>query len=209
MAGEPSQRTRKVFRQRTPMVVAVLFGLVAGFLLISLVVSWAVDPDPAFLAWLLFAMAVIWAVFVRPSVVMEQQGVRLRNIVRDVDIPWPLVDDVDARWNVKVWVDDRAYTAWAISSQAERPDDAPRAGLLPARLDPRYSGHGAQPPARGAVTASRVAEAIRLTRLEYDHAVERGDVPAVADPQVRTRWVRSSLLLLAVPLAAALLLTLR
>ncbi|HET7476773.1 MAG TPA: hypothetical protein VFJ97_12230 [Dermatophilaceae bacterium] len=208
MASEQAgpTRNRRVFRQRGPVAMAVLFGVVAAFLLVSVVSAWDTDPEPAFLAWVLFAIVGIWALFVRPAVVLQQRGVRLCNIVRDVEIPWPLVQEVDHRWNVKVWSGDRAYTAWAISSKAPRPSArAQLLGLTPGRPDPPRPADG--PAAPRGVNASVVAEAIRATRWEYEDAVERGDLAPELDPQVRVGWVPVSLVLLGATLVAALLLT--
>jgi len=166
---ETQPTPQHVYRQRSPLVIAVLFGLGAVVLLGSAALSWRDHPQPLFVSWLVWGCAALWAVFVRPSVVLTSDGVRLSNIVREVHIPWSLVSDVEARWNVKVWARDEGWTAWAISSQVERPRVA--SSLLPGmstKLD-QYAARDARgaagtAPAKAAkVTARAVADAIEDT----------------------------------------------
>src|ERR1035437_8919202 len=112
---------RHAFRQRSSVWLAVISGVAGLLLLLSLVWSWSEYPRPLFGAWVLFGMAVAWSVFVRPAVLIDAQGVTIRNIVRDVHIPWAALTDVTTRWNLKVMAGGQGYNAWAISSQAARP----------------------------------------------------------------------------------------
>src|SRR5664280_809762 len=113
--------TQQVFRQRSSVWLAVMSGVTGLLLLLSLVRSWAEYPRPLFGAWVLFGMAVAWSAFVRPAVLIDAEGVTIRNIVRDVHIPWAALTDVTTRWNLKVMAGDHGYNAWAISSQMDRP----------------------------------------------------------------------------------------
>ena len=54
----------------------------------------------------------VWLAFWRPSVVTDARGVELRNLVRDVSIPYDAVDDVDTRYALVVRAGDRSYSAW-------------------------------------------------------------------------------------------------
>ena len=185
---ETQPAPQHVYRQRSPLVIAVLFGLGAVVLLGSAALSWRDHPQPLFVSWLVWGCAALWAVFVRPSVVLTPDGVRLSNIVREVRIPWSLVSDVEARWNVKVWAGDEGWTAWAISSQVERPKVA--SSLLPGmstKLGPvrrprRARAAGTAPAKAAKVTARAVADAIEDTSAEYAAAVDRGRDPAPAVP---------------------------
>jgi len=211
---ETQPTPQHVYRQRSPLVIAVLFGLGAVVLLGSAALSWRDHPQPLFVSWLVWGCAALWAVFVRPSVVLTSDGVRLSNIVREVHIPWSLVSDVEARWNVKVWARDEGWTAWAISSQVERPRVA--SSLLPGmstKLD-QYAARDARGaagtvPAKAAkVTARAVADAIEDTSAEYTAAVAAGEIQPPPSPAVTTRWVPQAVLALVLPFLAVALFTL-
>jgi hypothetical protein len=205
---ETQSPPRHTYRQRSSVLLALCFVLGAVILVVSALLSWGDHPQPLFVAWLLFGCAVAWTVFVRPCVVLDQDGVHLRNIVRDVDIPWPLVSDVETRWNLRVWSGDDGHTAWAIASQVERPKV--HASVLPglsSKLD-GFPGQGASTPgASTKVTSRMVAEAIDETAADYAAAVADGDLQPPAHPAVTTRWAPLPVLALALPLLAVLVLS--
>lgn len=59
-----------------------------------------------------------WVLFVRPSVELTDEAVVLRNLVRDVQIPWSRIEATQARWNLRVITDGgAAYGSWAVSKQ--------------------------------------------------------------------------------------------
>ena len=210
---ETQPAPQHVYRQRSPLVIAVLFGLGALVLLGSAALSWRDHPQPLFVSWLVWGCAALWAVFVRPSVVLTQDGVRLSNIVREVSIPWSLVSDVEARWNVKVWAGDEGWTAWAISSQVERPKVSSLLPGMSTKLD-QYAARDARAaagtaPAKAAkVTARAVADAIEDTSAEYAAAVTAGEIQPPPSPAVTTRWVPQAVLALVLPFLAVVLFTL-
>ena len=209
MATQTS-RTQHVFRQRSPLTLAVVGGLTALLLLVSLAWNWADNPEPLFLAWVLFGLAIVWSLFVRPAVLLDDEGLTIRNVVRDISIPWVQVTDVEFRWNLRVFVGDRAYTAWALSSQVERPKGASGGmfTMLPGRLD-KFASADAQP-AKPApkVTASMVARLIEQAKEEYAEAVAQGALAAAPDGQVRATWVPMALAILLLPAIAIVTLSL-
>lgn len=184
-------------------------GVTGLFLLLSLARSWAEDPQPLFVAWVLLTMAVVWAVFVRPAVLLDAEGVTLQNILRDTHIPWVLVKDVEFRWNLKVFVGERGYTAWAISSQVERPKSGAGGifGILPGRLD-KYLAADAPPAPAKKVTAASVAQLIEQAKQEYDEAVGQGHLAPVSDAMVRLGWVPLVVAVLLLPAIAVVVLSL-
>jgi Bacterial PH domain len=153
-------------------------------------------------------MALVWALFVRPAVMIDEEGVTLRNVVKDIHIPWTRLTDVEFRWNLKVWVGDRVYTAWAISSQAERPKGgAGMFNLMSGRLE-KLAGTDVAPSTSGPkVTAFLVARTIEQAKEEYDEAVVGGKIPAVPDVQVQTSWSPLVLAVVLLPAIAVLALS--
>jgi hypothetical protein len=196
---------QRVYRQRSSVWLAAISVVMAGLLLLSLVRSWAQDPRPLFGAWVLFGVAVAWAIFVRPSVLIDAEGVTIRNIVRDIHIPWAALTDVSTRWNLKVMVGNRGYDAWAISSQVDRPKSASSALLrdpVSPRSNPASSAATPSSPVARKVTARAVAESIQRVKQEYDDAVVAGEVARAADASVRIVWLPQVMAALLVPAIA-------
>ena len=214
MTPETAPRTTRTYRQRSSQTLAWLFLIAAAVMVVSLLRAWGDNPEPLFLAWLVLGMACAWVVFLRPAVVLDQQGVTLRNLVRNVSIPWPVLSDVEFRWNVRVFAGERGYTAWAVSSQIERPKVS-AGGLIggmggASSCLGRYSAadtEGAPAPGGAKVTSRYVAELIEQTRAEYVAAVADGEISPVADARVRVRWAVPAIAALAVPAVAIVALT--
>ena len=208
--GTQTSTTQHVFRQRSPLALAAVSGVIGLVLLVSMAWRWAEDPEPLFLAWVLFGLALMWSLFVRPAVLLDDDGVTIRNVVRDIYIPWAKVTDVEFRWNLKVFVGDRSFTAWAISSQVERPK-RPSGGMFPmrpGRLD-TFASAGAQSSTPAPkVTASMVARSIEQAKEEYAEAVAQGALAAAPDGQVRVTWVPTATAILFLPAFAVVALSL-
>lgn len=208
--GTRMSTTQQVFRQRLTLALAGVSGVTGVLLLLSLARNWADEPEPLFAAWVLFGLALVWALFVRPAVVLGDDGVTIRNVMRDIFIPWAQVTRVDSRWNLKVFVEDRGYTAWAIASQAERP--RVRSGgrfAQPGRVDRHAGGadvHAPQPASK--VTALVVAWSIEKARREHAEAVARGALAAAPGGRVRITWVPLVLAILSLSALAVVALSL-
>ena len=189
--GTENSTAQQPIRQRSPLALGVACGVTGVVLLVSAAWQWSDNPQPLFVAWVVFGLAVVWSLFVRPAVLLDEDGVTLRNVVRDVHLPWIRVTDVDFRWNLKVFAGDRAYTAWAISSQVERPRGAVAGGMLPmlpGRLDMLASADArkrASPAPK--VTASMVARSIESAMDDYADALARGERRSGA-PDESHRW---------------------
>lgn len=213
--GTETPTLRHVYRQRSSLVLAAVCGVTGAILLLSLARNWADYPRPVLVCWVLFGLAATWAIFVRPAVLLDTEGVTLRNVVRDVHIPWTSLTDVESRWNLKVFGGDRGFTAWAISSQVGRPQGATggRFGMLsPRRLEKQFGLDAAQSTAHSTtpvkVTAVAVARSIEQAKQEYDDAVAHGQLPSLPDHGVSVTWVPWVMAVLLVPAVAVLVLSL-
>lgn len=202
--GTQTSTTPHVFRQRSPLALAVLFGATGLLLLLSVARNWADKPEPLFASWVIFGLALMWSLFVRPAVLLDIDGVTIRNVLRDIHIPWAGVTDVESRWNLKVFVGDRAYTAWAISSQVERPKGVSGGmfATLPRQVDKyaRADVHSSTPAPK--VTASMVARSIEAAMEDYAEAVAHGALAAPPESQVRISVVPLVLVVLVLPAVA-------
>jgi Bacterial PH domain len=209
--GSNTSTTKHLFRQRSPLGLAAVCAVTSLFVLASLARNWAENPQPLFASWVLFGLAVVWSVFVRPAVLIDLEGVTLRNVARDVHVPWTRLTDVQVRWNLKVYVGERSYTAWAISSQVERPGGL-SGGMfaipLSGRLGRAASADAARSTSEPKITASMVARSIDQAKQEYDEAVAHGQLPSAPDGRVRITWVPLVMAVLFLPALAVVALSL-
>ncbi|WP_372593310.1 hypothetical protein [Actinotalea sp.] len=53
-----------------------------------------------------------WALFWRPLVEVSDGGVRVVNVLRTIEIPWPVLDRAEVRWSLVVHTLDARWTAW-------------------------------------------------------------------------------------------------
>lgn len=220
-----SPQAELVYRQRSSQLLGWAYVVVAALLMVDLALTWRTAANWAFLVWLLLGLAVVWALFLRPHVRVAREGVTLSNIVRDVFIPWALLEDVGTRWNLEVYTPERNYTSWAISAQINRPKSGLTGGLMgmaggragrglsSGALDGGASATGGSASGRSAsgapaVTSRAVAEVIEETRNDYVAAVASGALAPEAGPAVQRRWRLEVVCALLVPLAAAILLAL-
>ncbi len=90
-------------------VVIVLAALASVVAMVAGERSWLPVGVPA----AVFAAVGGWALFWRPSVILDDDGVRIVNVVRTVAIGWPAVTSVRASWSLEVATAARTWTAWA------------------------------------------------------------------------------------------------
>lgn len=108
---EPDRhRQRIVFRSTSGLVLTGVVWCVCAAGIVSAVVTGAGVAPVTLLAALGWS---VWLAFARPCVVTDAQGVTLRNLVRDVEMPYDCVDDVDTRYALRLHADGRAFSAWA------------------------------------------------------------------------------------------------
>jgi Bacterial PH domain len=152
MAAERIDGGRSVYR---PVFSRVLFGIFVAF------AGWwvtaqAVGPAGVHAAvtglWLLAVSAALAALFWRPAVVVDDAGVELRNVLRDVRVPWPALQEIETRYALTLHAGGRRFASWAAPAPG-RPSTAGRlsAGVgatAPSRHDhavpdPRWTAGGA------------------------------------------------------------------
>ncbi|MEO8556354.1 MAG: PH domain-containing protein [Actinomycetota bacterium] len=201
--------TPDLIRQRSPLTLAAVCGAIGLVLLVSLAWQWADNPQPLFAAWVVLSLAFTWVLFVRPAVLLDEDGVTIRNVVRDIHIPWVMVTDVESRWSLKVFAGDQGYTAWAISAQG-RPKVAAGGllGIMPRKPNTAANSHSHPSTASPKITASTVARSIEQAQGEYSEALARASVTSPADAQVRVTWVPMALAIVLLPALAVVALSL-
>ncbi len=126
---------------RPPLARSMAVGVIV---VIAIAVVWlaadaGVRETVQLAPWLLLVALAAWAVFWRPCIEVSQGGVRLVNVTRTIDVPWPALQYVDTKWALRLGTAYGRYTAWAAPApsartvirtvadrpMAERPDGAP------------------------------------------------------------------------------------
>lgn len=145
--------------------------------------------------WLAAVALVIWALMIRPSLVLSSDGVGLRNMVRDVDISWPVIDLVESRWNIKIFdIEGHSWGSWAITAQRPsgrgmRSGISGAGGLFPARMSARAPDQTETRLRNPPASAAAVAETIREAQEDYARALRQGAMPPLeARVAVRPAW---------------------
>jgi hypothetical protein len=88
--------------------------------------------------WFVAAVAAMACLFWRPAVLVDGEGVELRNVVRDVRVPWAALDDVTTRYALTLHAGGSSHQSWAGA--------APGRGTGARRLpDARWNPGGANP----------------------------------------------------------------
>ncbi|NNG40129.1 hypothetical protein HJ588_12730 [Flexivirga sp. ID2601S] len=197
----PDEGARRTYRQPTMLITGLILTLACVVILVMILVSDGFGQARELL-WPVAGLLVVWVVFIRPCVVLDQAGVRIKNLVRDVFIGWPAVSLVEQRWNLKIFTpNDEGYGSWAIAAQ--RPKRPPRSGMGGMGMGLGGARATSAEPSvdftdRPASSAG-VADAIRRAKDDYEVAVAKG----VADEAPATAVVRPAIDAL-VALAAAL-----
>ena len=198
MASSPG----RVFRPRSSIAVAI------GWALVTLAWSWFAVRDggaPGLARQapqIVLAATGVYAVLVRPAVGVTPTGVTLRNVVRDVEVPWAALAEVRTRYALAlVTTDGRRFTAWAAPASGRHTDT---------RLTRREVGAiGWDPsgdlPTASASTASTSGAVAAWVRREWSRAIDLpGPAPANPAPADAAR-TRLALGVVAVLCGAAVL----
>ena len=142
---------------------------------------------------LLWCALVVWVSLVRPAVHAYSDHLLLRNMLRDTEVPWHLVDDVAIRQTTRVYVDDRVHHGIALGRSTR--------SMMQANLPPRGAGaarffglQGVQDQAKKPtlmgidVTAMHYADFVEIRLMEL--AKERAEASRQRNAVARL-WVRA------------------
>jgi hypothetical protein len=142
------------------------------------------------------AGSLVHATCARPLVAVGPDGVLLRNVVRDVSIPWAALDGVDTRYALTLTADGRRFAAWA----APAPSRFATARATATDLESVHWRAADGPiPASATLRSDAGAAAALIRRLWSPGAVRHGSAA------VQIRWARGVVAALAVSAAATAL----
>jgi len=188
-----------VFRPWTGFAVCLAWGTVAiAIVLAELHAGWfeAVRAAPT----IAVSSSVVYAVFGRPRVMVWPDGVLLRNVLRDVYIPFAALAELGTQYALTVrTVDGRQHRSWAAPATgrigAARLTEADRRTL-------GFSDWTDEIPSSAGLRSDAGAAAVAIRRRwrPRDRAAEAGSMAGV-----EVRWSATSLRMIAVCVAGFLL----
>ncbi|MDM7855657.1 hypothetical protein [Cellulomonas alba] len=169
----PSHR----FRPRTAAVALVIWGVVCvGWLWLALRDGGG-EAGVRAVPQMLFVTALVWAILVRPAVDVDGDGVRLLNVVHDVEVPWTRLEAVETRFALTLVADDgRRFAAWAAPASGRYAD------IRMSRREASTLSMGEDPqPTASAAWGSHSGAAAAWVRREWSRSTthELADGPVV------------------------------
>lgn len=151
-------------------------GLVAGLLLL---VPALIGPERPWklISIVVLGLVLLWLLVVRPCVQLHDDGVRIINPMRTIDVTWPMITDVRSRWVLELFAGKRKLTAWGVPADPQRPRYG--RGLFSMGASKMLAGdkHPPEPP-RPKIVAQTVAQEIE-TRIAADKQRKDGRTPRI------------------------------
>lgn len=167
-------KRRQVIESFAPLGGRILGGLtlaIALLVIIDIIAQWRTLDGLTAGGIVLALSALVWIAMIRPAVVAYEEALVIRNLIRDVRIPWALVQSAEIRPILVVNTEQGAYKSVAVAvTRADRKamwrakEDAGR------RRDTASAGAPPTPAARAAEHQAKTAPAM--------HAAHRIDVMA-------------------------------
>ncbi|GII07256.1 hypothetical protein Ppa06_10540 [Planomonospora parontospora subsp. parontospora] len=155
-----------MFRSKAALVLGWVWVAFAAANAVDLVVRYSGPSSLAAGAVLAVLTALVFVTCIRPAVVLTDEGVLVRNPLRDAFVPWTAVDDVAVSHAITITSGDAAVRCWTPQTTARERAAAVRRG----RSGPEGGGPAAEPArSRGEQAA---AEAL-AGRTHADWAAEQ------------------------------------
>jgi hypothetical protein len=174
-----------VFRSTFGRVLTVVIGAICALTAVVIVVGGGFGDLWPVLPWLALVAGSCWATFWRPRVEVSDGGVRLVNVMRTIDVPWPAITGIETRWALTLLTAYGTFTAWAAPARGRGPvRRAMRADSFPFRAMPSL-GRGPDEVAPGAAR-----EAAEIVREHWERLRAGGhlDNPVLEHEKAPVRW---------------------
>lgn len=177
--AQPEAHAGTVFVSRFNRVLAVVIWAITAVLLVTTLVA---GSDSRILALLpaafvgLFAWTALW----RPYVRVDDAGVRIRNVLRTVEVPWEALIHVDTRYALTLYTPGHQFSAWAAPAPGRTGTAMARRAENHGRVDAAPAVDGKVRP--GDLLASESGQAAYIVRERWNTLRDAGRVEAgVAD----------------------------
>jgi hypothetical protein len=150
------------------------------------------------LPWVALFMTCCWAIFWRPSVEVSDAGVRMVNVTRTIDVPWPAVVDVETRYALTLDTAYGRFAAWAAPAPGAGPALRTAMRNRPRRhdsyTDTDGDGDGDDATVRsatmGELAGTPSGDAAMIVRRRWEHLKDAGflDEPQLEFDRAPIRW---------------------
>ena len=177
-----------IFRPAFGRVFTRVFGALGAIALIVVLLNDGVRAALLFLPWDILVVGLVWAVYYRPEVKVDDGGVHVVNVLRTIDVPWPSIQRIDTKWALTLYTAYGKVTAWA----------APAPGGFATRMAGRhdfkglpestYGGGGSIRPGDLPGTASGAAALVVRRHWELLRDAGHLDDPKLEFAAPPTRW---------------------
>ncbi|MDN5778793.1 MAG: PH domain-containing protein [Humibacillus sp.] len=136
----PGLRGAHSLRPTSSVVVGVAGGIAGLSLLVPALLS--SERSVPLIASVVLALVLLWLFVARPRAVIHDDGIRLVNPLRVVDVTWPAITEVRSKWALELFVGQTRYTAWGVPADPKRPRHG--RGLLTLGANKVATGAGAR-----------------------------------------------------------------
>ncbi len=196
-----------MYRPSFSRILAVITVAICVVGLVVVLIQDGIGDALSVLPWLLLVGGGAWAVFWYPAVQVDDGGVRLINVTRTVDLPWPSISRIDTKWALALVTSYGTYTAWAApapSRMSARRLSKQERGALP---ESSFVGKDTIRP--GDAPGSPSGDVALVVRRHWDELRDAGylDNPTLETDRPRVRWhviqLVAAVLLLGLGLLAA------
>lgn len=139
--------------------------------------------------------SIMWMVLLRPSVELSTEGVTLRNVLRDTDVPFDRVASLSHNWAFEVTdTAGQQHSSWAIPRERQ---------LSPRRAQDDFADTTVRKRGRPGMTATTVVDTAERARSAWEVA---GGQLLPGEHPAQQRWALEALIPLAASLVALLVL---
>ena len=157
---------------------------------------------------LLLVSVLVWAAFWNPRVEVTDGGVRMVNVLRTADIPWPAIQRIDTKWALALVTAYGTFTAWAAPAPGLRSAGRLSGGGSSARRSvPSSAMMDSRSIRPGDLPGSPSGDAAASVRRHWEELRDAGhlDDPRLESEQLPWRWHVPLLIALAVLIVACVL----
>ena len=109
---------RQVFRSKIAYVLSWIWMIFAAVMAIDLVLRFNGPPSVVAGSVLAVVTALIFITSLRPATILDENGVLVRNPLRDTFIPWSVVDGVHVSHSILIEYGDRSIRCWTPQTSA-------------------------------------------------------------------------------------------
>ncbi|MEU9830256.1 PH domain-containing protein [Streptosporangium sp. NPDC048047] len=128
---------KQVFRSRAALILGWVWTAFAALNAVDLVVRYSGPESMVAGAVLAVITALVYITCLRPGVVLAEDGVLVRNPLRDTFFPWAAVDDVAVSHAIKITSGDAVVRCWTPQTSGRERASATRRAR-PARTGGRF-----------------------------------------------------------------------